>query len=96
MRVLMSGMAVRFVKRNGVLHALEDKCPHQGKSFEGGTCKDGFLVCPHHKMSFDPATGRNRYGMTENVRVFPVEEHADGVRIGLPAKGFSLFGLRLW
>lgn len=95
-RVMVRGTPVCFVKLNGTLHALEDKCPHQGQSFAGGRCAEGDLVCPHHRMRFDPVTGRHRHGMTHDVRVFPVDERGGDVRIGLPYAGFRLFGVRLW
>ncbi len=96
LRVLVRDQGVCFVKLKGTLHALEDKCPHQGKSFEGGTCEGGYLVCPWHKMSFDPVTGSNRYGMTSNAQVYPLEERGGEVRVGLPRGSFTLFGWKLW
>ena len=96
LRVMVGGTAICFVRDAGVLRAVADHCPHQGKSFEGGTCKDGFLICPWHKMSFDPETGRNRFGMTNDVQVFPVEEREGGVHIGLPYTSISVFGWKLW
>ncbi len=96
LRVSVRGRAICLVKLQDKLHAVEDKCPHQGKSFEGGTCEGGYLICPWHKMSFDPVTGRNRYGMTTDVQVFPVEEQEGEVRIGLPYTSISLFGVKIW
>jgi 3-phenylpropionate/trans-cinnamate dioxygenase ferredoxin subunit len=87
---------VVFVRTKGALHALADQCPHQGKSFEGGWCEEGMLVCPWHQMQFDPATGRNRFGMTSNVEVFPLEERANGLYIGFAHTIFRLFGFDLW
>ena len=96
LRVIVRGTAICFVRSAGVLRAVEDHCPHQGKSFEGGKCEGGYLICPWHKMSFDPVTGRNRYAITNDVQVFPVEEIGGTVRIGLPYTSFSLFGFKLW
>jgi pyruvate oxidase len=96
LRVMVRTTAVCMVKLQGEVHALEDKCPHQGRSFEGGTCAEGHLICPWHKMSFDPVTGRNKFGVTEAVRVFSLEVRNDGIRIALPRKGLVLFGTRLW
>jgi nitrite reductase/ring-hydroxylating ferredoxin subunit len=96
LRVMVRGTAVCLVKLQGGLRALEDNCPHQGRSFEGGTCEEGYLICPWHKMRFDPVTGRNKFGMTEAARVLPMEVRNDGVRIALPRKGLVIFGTRLW
>ncbi len=96
LRVAVGGKNICFARSNGQLYALGDSCPHQGKSFAGGHCEDGFLICPWHRMAFDPATGRNRSGATANAETFPLEHRADGLYIGLPGTGFSLFGIRLW
>ena len=96
LRVKVGGTAICFLRDGGVLRAGEDHCPHQGKSFEGGTCEGGYIICPSHKMSFDPKTGRNRFGMTGDVQVFPVEEREGEVRIGLPYTSISVFGWKIW
>lgn len=96
LRVMIGGTPICFVRDSGVLRAVVDHCPHQGRSFEGGTCEGGFIICPWHKMSFDPVTGRNRFGMTNDVQVFPVEERGREVRIGLPYTSIRLFGVKLW
>lgn len=95
MRVRMGGMAICMVRYAGRLYALLDQCPHQGSSFIGGWCEDACLVCPVHQMGFDLRTGRNRAGGAETAVVYPVEERADGVYIGIPRAGLHLFGFRL-
>lgn len=96
LRVTLKERGVVFVRTQGTLRALADQCPHQGKSFDGGWCEEGFLVCPWHRMQFDPATGHNRFGMTGNMTVYPLEERADGLHIGFERTTFSLFGFDLW
>lgn len=96
LRVMVKDRAVRFVRVGGVLRAMADRCPHQGKSFEGGWVDEGHVVCPWHRLHFDPATGRCKFSMASNVEVFPVEERADGVHIGFPYTTVRLFGIDLW
>ena len=95
-RALVKGDALCFVRLHGTLHALRDVCPHQGKPLSGGWCEDGHVVCPWHRIQFEPRTGRSRHGMCSNVEVFPLEERADGVYIGIPYVGLRLFGVDLW
>lgn len=95
MGVRVRGRAVCIVRHQGRLHALLDRCPHQGSSFIGGWCEDACLVCPVHQMGFDLRTGCNRAGGPETAVVYPVEERADGVYIGIPRTGLRLFGFRL-
>lgn len=97
LRVMVKGRGILFVRMNGVLRALADQCPHQGRSFEGGWCDEGHVVCPWHRFHFDPMTGRNKFGMTSNVEVFPVEELEQGrVRIAFPYTTIRIFGIDLW
>lgn len=96
MRVMVRKRPVRIVRIHGLLHAMLDQCPHQGRSFEGGWCDEGYLVCPWHRFHFDPVTGRNRNASTGNIPVYRLEEGRGGVRIGIPRRSFRLFGIDLW
>ncbi len=96
MRLVLAGHVLRLVRTSTGLFALEDRCPHQGRSFEGGFCEDGHLVCPWHRFAYDPATGRARHGSTVNVATFPVEQREDGLHIGFPYTTFRIFGIDLW
>lgn len=93
LRVEVRGQALCLVRLNGRIHATLDRCPHQGSSFVGGWCEDNFLICPKHRMGFHLGTGEGRNG-SDRLPVFPVEERADGVYVGMERPGFRLFGLR--
>lgn len=96
LRLVLNGHVLRLVRTQAGLFALEDRCPHQGRSFEGGWCEEGRLVCPWHRFAFDPASGRALHGSTVNVGTHPVEQRQDGIYIGFPYVTFRLFGLDLW
>lgn len=96
MRVHVGGKWICLVRHGGKLHALLDRCPHQGSSFMGGWCEAGNLVCPMHRMGFNLATGRNRAGGTDSAEVFPVEERQNGVYIGFAYITLKIFGVTLW
>jgi len=96
LRVIVQGREVCFVHAGAGLRAVLDQCPHQGKSFQGGWCEEGFLVCPWHQFHFDPNTGRSRHGSTTNLTTFPLENRTDGLYIGFEYTTFSLFGWDLW
>lgn len=96
MRAQVAGKVLCIVRNQGRLHAVLDRCPHQGASFIGGWCEGGALVCPVHRMGFDLATGRGRGGGTGSAEVFPVEERPDGVYIGFAYTTVRIFGVELW
>lgn len=96
LRVRAGGRPICLVRHEGSLHALLDRCPHQGSSFAGGWCEGGYLVCPKHRMGFELHTGRARVGGTDAAEVFPVQERSDGVYIGFAYTTIKLFGVELW
>ncbi len=95
-RLQAGGRSVRVLRTGGVLYAMADRCPHQGKGFEGGHVEEGYWVCPWHRFAFDPATGRSRHGSCANVEVFPLEHHPDGWRLGMAYTTITFFGRALW
>lgn len=95
-RTTESGEQVCWVKLNGRLHALLDKCPHQGAALSFGWCEEGHLVCPLHRYRFDPATGRCLDGEGERAGVLPLEVRADGVYLGRQVMGLRLFGVDIF
>jgi nitrite reductase/ring-hydroxylating ferredoxin subunit len=95
-RVVVRKRALAFVRVNGALRAMDDRCPHQGRALSGGWVDNGHVVCPFHRFHYDPATGQCRHGLTSNVGVYPVQEGTNSVRVGFAYTTISLFGWRLW
>ena len=46
------------VEFDGQRREIPKFCPHEGESFEGVPIKDGKLVCPRHKWTFDLESGQ--------------------------------------
>ena len=95
-RVVVRKKPLAFVRMNGALHAMDDRCPHQGNPLSGGWVDDGHVVCPFHQFHYDPATGRCRHGLTSNVAAYPVKELESAVRVGFGYTTISIFGWKLW
>jgi len=36
--------------------AVENSCPHEHLTFDGGKVENGILTCPHHHSKFDVCT----------------------------------------
>lgn len=59
MSVQIEKIRILLVRANNSLFALEDKCPHQEQSLEGGEIVDGkLIVCPWHSVTVDLKTGK--------------------------------------
>jgi nitrite reductase/ring-hydroxylating ferredoxin subunit len=56
-RVSYQGTPVLFIKQNGKIYVIDDRCPHMGCRFSGGTLDGNVLVCPCHDWRFNLETG---------------------------------------
>lgn len=96
LRVVVKKRALAFVRTGGVLRAMDDRCPHQGRALSGGWVEHGHVVCPFHRFHYDPATGACKHALTGNVAVYAVREVEGRIEVGLPYTTVSVFGWRLW
>jgi nitrite reductase/ring-hydroxylating ferredoxin subunit len=48
-----------LVKLGGMVHALENRCPHLGLPIGRGKIEHGEIVCPFHGSRFSLVTGQN-------------------------------------
>lgn len=61
LRVNVNGKGVAIFESSGVLHAVQNACPHRGAPLVGGhvrTLSDGlFVICPDHAWRFSLTDG---------------------------------------
>ena len=55
--VSVEGTPILFIKQSGQIFAIDNRCPHQGCGFSGGTLDGLVIVCPCHEWRFDLTTG---------------------------------------
>lgn len=55
--VNVEGTQVLLVKQSGKIFAIDNKCPHQGCSFAGGTLDGLVVICPCHDWRFNLVSG---------------------------------------
>ena len=74
------------------LKACSAKCPHAGGQMSKGYVDAlGNIVCPLHRYKFSLENGRNVTGEGYFLKIYKIEERADGVFIGIEEKK-GLFG----
>lgn len=56
-KVSIQGTPVLLIKQQGKIFAIDNRCPHQGCAFSGGTLDGLVIVCPCHDWRFDLTTG---------------------------------------
>lgn len=74
---------VVVVNLEGELFALEDACPHSGRSLSEGELAAGCIVCPAHGWEIDVQSGevRTAVGAGEANPTYRVVVEGDEVRI---------------
>jgi len=82
-KVKINGKNICLVGYNGQIFALASTCPHAGGELSGGWCKDGKLICPIHRYSYDIHTGKGSTGQNDYIDTFPVEIKDDGIYVGI-------------
>ena len=55
--VSVEGSPVLLIKQFGQIFAIDNRCPHMGCAFSGGTLEDFLIVCPCHDWRFDLISG---------------------------------------
>ena len=84
-RLLIVGETrICLVMREGKIHAISDRCTHNGESLSKGNVNFvGDIVCPWHGYQFNLQSGREWQERSKDLVTFPIREDADGLYIGL-------------
>ena len=82
--LIIDGVRICLVLRDGELSAIQDKCTHNGESLSKGTINYlGEVVCPWHGYRFDIRTGRESTERSHDLVTYPVSNTSDGVYINV-------------
>ena len=82
-KVKVAGKSICLVGYEGKLFALGSTCPHAREDLSRGWCKDGKLVCPVHRFSYDLETGKGSPGQNDYVDNYPVKIKGGEVYVGI-------------
>jgi nitrite reductase/ring-hydroxylating ferredoxin subunit len=74
-----AGRMVAIANVDGIYHAIDGLCPHQGGPLGTGALCGAVLTCPWHGWQFDVTTGR--HGSSATVRQTVHEVRVEGGRI---------------
>jgi 3-phenylpropionate/trans-cinnamate dioxygenase ferredoxin subunit len=53
----VEGTPILFIKQNGRIYVIDDRCPHMGCGFSGGSLDGNIIICPCHDWRFNLETG---------------------------------------
>ncbi len=63
---------ILLVNIKGVIHAVENECPHQGCPMTAAVVKDGTISCPRHGYRFSLVDGSCSEHPDSVLTLFPV------------------------
>lgn len=85
-----SGPIAVFRAENGLLYALEDRCPHRGAALSRGVVYDICKVaCADHGWTIDLRSGHVDPPERGEVRIFPVRTVDGEVVVLVPPPGLG-------
>ncbi|MEQ8762989.1 MAG: Rieske (2Fe-2S) protein [Planctomycetota bacterium] len=81
--VKIGGHAIVLIHADdGTIHALDNRCPHEGYAMAQGELDGCVLTCAWHNWKFDIRTGECRLG-GEDIRRFPVRVDDGNIEVDL-------------
>ncbi|ALL05885.1 (2Fe-2S)-binding protein [Pedobacter sp. PACM 27299] len=82
-QIKVNGKKLCLVRHQDQTFVVQNSCPHAGGILSGGTCKNGYLICPIHRWEYNLETGRGAEGQGDYIDTYPVETRVDGIYVGL-------------
>jgi nitrite reductase (NADH) small subunit len=83
-----AGRVAVFRAEDGVLYAIEDRCPHRGAALSRGVLYDVCKVaCLDHGWTIDLRTGEVEAPERGEVRAFAVALQERGIFVSVPMPG---------
>jgi nitrite reductase (NADH) small subunit/3-phenylpropionate/trans-cinnamate dioxygenase ferredoxin subunit len=79
--VEIEGRPVAIFKVGDRFYAVEDVCPHQGASFEGGALDDEIVTCPQHGWRLNVITGGSLEAPGIKIETYDVEIVDDNIYV---------------
>ena len=75
---------VAIFRVGGVLHAIDDMCPHMGASLAGGYVEDGIVTCPWHAWRFRLCDGAWADNPRIKIGCYAVRVEDGSIQVELP------------
>lgn len=88
MELSIAGKNICIANTLNGISACAAKCPHAGGIMaEGFLDKNGHIVCPVHRYTFNFSNGRDVTGEGYYLKIYPVRQNEEGVFIGMEEGG---------
>jgi|YelNatPaOPRAMG01_1025707.scaffolds.fasta_scaffold467946_1 nitrite reductase/ring-hydroxylating ferredoxin subunit len=77
------GKPVLFIKQNGKLYVIDDRCPHMGCKFSNGSLDGDVVICPCHDWRFNLITGEYEEMPSYKLKTYPFKVEAGKIWVKL-------------
>jgi 3-phenylpropionate/trans-cinnamate dioxygenase ferredoxin subunit len=67
------GKSILLVRKEGLVYALSNICPHMGCSMHRGILRDYLVMCPCHGWKFDIRTGEYTENGAISLESYPTK-----------------------
>src|SRR5439155_562766 len=75
------GVEVAVFRCQNHIHAMQNRCPHEGGALSGGTLDGGDVICPLHGYRFNLETGACSTDPALRAKIFALVPHAGGFTV---------------
>lgn len=82
--VQAGGRSIAVVRIDGVVHAIDNVCPHRGGELGLGDLQGHHLYCPQHAWCFDVRTGEGFFPQGIRVARFDAVERDGAIWVEVP------------
>lgn len=80
--VEQDGRRILLCRSQKGIFAMNEMCPHQALSLEGGRVRGDFIMCPHHGARFSLEDGRSLSPLTtSSLTLYPLAVDGEEVQI---------------
>lgn len=80
----LDGKRVLICRSAAGIRAMDEICPHQHLSLEGGRVRGTFIMCPHHGARFSLEDGKSLSQLTPNgLTLYATRQAGDELEIDL-------------
>jgi nitrite reductase/ring-hydroxylating ferredoxin subunit len=83
--VSVDGVGIVVFNIDGTFYAVNEKCPHRGRSLARGRLRGAVLVCPWHSAQFDLETGTpvSQRPPTDRLTVHQVKVEGEDILVAV-------------
>jgi 3-phenylpropionate/trans-cinnamate dioxygenase ferredoxin subunit len=79
--VTVEGTPILLIKVKGEIFAIDNRCPHMGCGFSGGSLDGDVVVCPCHDWRFNLKTGEYEEEKDISLTKFPYKIEAGKIYV---------------